>query len=80
MAFIVQLCYAIIDLCGSWAQSIRDSEFLVEMRLRNLDSPDSPNESGDPKQEDKLLVEPPEKREDDVVVEEEAEVLENNNQ
>ena len=23
---------------GSWSQTIRDKEFLVEMRLRNLDS------------------------------------------
>lgn len=26
-----------IDLLASWSQSIRDKEFLVEMRLRNHD-------------------------------------------
>jgi len=33
----IKCCYALRDLVNSWAQSIRDSEFLVEMRLRNLE-------------------------------------------
>lgn len=36
---LFRLCASIITHCASWAQSIRDSEFLVEMQLRNLEPP-----------------------------------------
>ncbi|KAH8110989.1 hypothetical protein DFH11DRAFT_1616415 [Phellopilus nigrolimitatus] len=40
--FVAAACarmYAALQtLCGTWAQQIRDSEFLVEMRLRNLEA------------------------------------------
>ena len=35
-----QLFIAISKLFSSWAQSIRDSEFLVELRVRNLEKSD----------------------------------------
>ncbi|TDL24001.1 hypothetical protein BD410DRAFT_786709 [Rickenella mellea] len=44
-AAIARLCQALVNVCASWAQSIRDSEFLVEMRLRNLE----PETRGDQK-------------------------------
>lgn len=31
-------------LLSSWSQSIRDKEFLVEMRLRNLEPPEEKKE------------------------------------
>ena len=40
-AAIARLGHALILLCASWAQSIRDSEFLVEMKLQNLETLES---------------------------------------
>lgn len=40
-AAFARLGHALILLCASWAQSIRDSEFLVEMRLQNLEASES---------------------------------------
>ena len=36
-AGIVHATYAVSKVTSSWSQTIRDKEFLVEMRLRNLD-------------------------------------------
>ena len=41
-AALARLGHALILLCASWAQSIRDSEFLVEMRLQNLETQETP--------------------------------------
>ena len=39
-AAFARLGHALVLLCASWAQSIRDSEFLLEMRLQNLEPSD----------------------------------------
>ena len=85
MAFIAQICRAIINLCGSWAQSIRDSEFLVEMRLRNLEPPESPNgsspnESGEPGPDPDIALPEELKKKLEVEAVGEADLLENVNQ
>lgn len=36
-AGLVHGAYALSKVLGSWSQTIRDKEFLVEMRLRNLE-------------------------------------------
>ena len=37
-AGLAHAAFAMSKVMGSWSQTIRDKEFLVEMRLRNLDS------------------------------------------
>lgn len=36
-AALARMFATLVEVCASWAQSIRDSEFLVEMRLRNME-------------------------------------------
>ena len=47
LAGIAKLYDALQDVAQSWAQQIRDSEFLLEMRLKNLDPPSSSSSTPD---------------------------------
>ena len=42
-AGLVHGAFALTKVVGSWSQTIRDKEFLVEMRLRNLEQEQEKN-------------------------------------
>lgn len=42
LAALFHSAFASADLLASWSQSVRDKEFLVEMRLKNHESPPPP--------------------------------------
>lgn len=58
-AGIVHGTYAASRVTSSWSQTIRDKEFLVEMRLRNLDaeSERKPKQLAEAKGEDPIEAE-----------------------
>jgi E3 ubiquitin-protein ligase MARCH6 len=39
----------LFEMLGTWSQAIRDKEFLVEMRLRNLEPEAAANSTEEPK-------------------------------
>ena len=45
-AIILRSASSLSRILKNWAQQIRDSEFLVEMRLRNLDRPEKKSADG----------------------------------
>jgi E3 ubiquitin-protein ligase MARCH6 len=48
MTGVMQSSRYLNDILASWSQAIRDKEFLVEMRLRNLESDEVPRQEVGP--------------------------------
>lgn len=48
VASLSSFAVVLLDALASWSQSVRDKEFLVEMRLRNHEPEPIPRKSLDP--------------------------------